>query len=193
VAERFQLSGKPTPFPGSGPHSTPRWRTRGLRSDASLPSARRELFWDLPGRPTSPCPGEQPEPISCWPGAPTFPSFRHRDGHVLAEPSNNSKKHRAGQRFRPLEAKIIGTLPYPGKSTVPGSGSEDAGRSPTWLARIHRPAPSFRRNLHSEPRPPAAWNLRKELLLLDSSAKPLPAEFSVDTPAVSPYARYHVD
>ena len=56
--------GKPTPFRGSGPHSPPRWRTRGLRCDLPLPSTRREPFrghvWPVNctwpwGSPPGPC------------------------------------------------------------------------------------------------------------------------------------------
>jgi len=44
-------------FADSGPHSPPRWRTRGRRCDLSLPFARKERFRDLSGRPTAPGPG----------------------------------------------------------------------------------------------------------------------------------------
>jgi hypothetical protein len=63
VAGRFQIRGKPTPFRGSGPHSPPRWRTRGLRSESPLPFARKEPFrgpvWPAPPQRT-PDPGLQP-------------------------------------------------------------------------------------------------------------------------------------
>jgi len=47
----------------------------------------------------------QPQPFLTGRGAPTPPSFRHTDGRVLAEPSNNTKKRGAGQCFHDREDK----------------------------------------------------------------------------------------
>jgi hypothetical protein len=101
-----KFSGKPTPFPGSGPHSPPRWRTRGRRSDLSLHPSDEDLspgtsaalckkraisgtFWPWL---TAPGPGISAAG-SCRTGLlPAPPSSRHTCRVVLAEPFNNIKK-----------------------------------------------------------------------------------------------------
>ena len=110
----------PTPFRGSGPHSPPRWRTRGRRCDvflhpvdellslgARLPSARRRRLSGtcLAGKPhlarEPTCP-MLPDLV-----AHTYPALRHTEECVLAEPFNNSKKLERGQRIlTPLSRKI---------------------------------------------------------------------------------------
>jgi hypothetical protein len=106
----FPNSGKPTPYPGSGPHSPPRWRTRGRRSDLSLHPSDEDLS---PGTPAAPARKErfrEPAwPIKCfWPWdqrpqlqpdrpVPTLSPSRHTDRSVLAQPSNNNKKSEWGQ------------------------------------------------------------------------------------------------
>jgi hypothetical protein len=88
-------------FAGSGPHSPPRWRTRGRRCDLSLPLQEKSVSGDLSGRPTSPDHGDRVRQM--LPGWPihTLPSSRHTDRGALAQLSNNSKKSGWGQRFLP--------------------------------------------------------------------------------------------
>src|SRR5665213_2692741 len=72
-------------FAASGPHSPPRWRTRGRRCDVSLPPQEESYFGDQSGRLTSPGPGTNP-PIAAGGVAHTRPSLRHTNERVLAEP-----------------------------------------------------------------------------------------------------------
>ena len=91
---------KPAPFRGSGPHSPPRRRTRGRRSDLSLPLARKERFQESlwPGN-CQPRLAFRTNPANCrMAGLPLRLSpFKHTYRGVLAEPFNNTKKGRLGQ------------------------------------------------------------------------------------------------
>jgi hypothetical protein len=84
---------KPTPFRGSGPHSPPRWRTRGLRCDLS-PALRKKRATSgtcLAG-PLHLALGFNPSQLTPGRATHTLPPLRHTDRGVLAEPSNNTKK-----------------------------------------------------------------------------------------------------
>src|ERR1039457_3946820 len=99
---RALAAARPTPFRGSGPHSPPRWRTRGLRSDLPLPSARRERFRGHVWPVDCTWPGESAPATCCLAGLPVRPSpLRHTDRGVLAQPFNHTKKYGRGQRILP--------------------------------------------------------------------------------------------
>ena len=91
--------GKPTPYPSSGPHSPPRWRTRGRRCDLPLPLQEKSNFWSLSGQPIAPDPGNQPRRLLPDRAAPAPLTSKHTNRDVLAEPSNNTKKPRLGQTY----------------------------------------------------------------------------------------------
>jgi hypothetical protein len=97
-------------FAASGPHSPPRRRTRGRRSDLSLhPSdevlspgtpaalARKERFREHVWPVNCPWPWESAPQIQPDRPVPTLPPSRHMDRGVLAQPSNNTKKSGRGQ------------------------------------------------------------------------------------------------
>jgi hypothetical protein len=99
VVGRFPISGgaKPTPFRGSGPHSPPRWRTRGRRSESPLPFARKELFQGSVWPADFAWPWDSTRTVVLDRASHTLPPLRHTNGGVLAEPFNNSKKREWGQ------------------------------------------------------------------------------------------------
>ena len=114
VAVRFPALSpkKPTPFRGSGPHSPPRWRTRGRRCDMSLHPNDEDLSPGARCPPQdesdsgtsqadtiSPDLGDQPSPMPPARVAHSHPPLRHTSGCVLAEPFYNNKKCGLGQRI----------------------------------------------------------------------------------------------
>jgi hypothetical protein len=88
-------------FAGSGPHSPPRWRTRGRRSDLSLPLQEKSDSGDLSGQVIASGLGNQHRQLQPDRPAPTPPPSRHTDKGVLAQPFNNSKKSGWGQMSLP--------------------------------------------------------------------------------------------
>jgi hypothetical protein len=110
VAGRFPASRGQSQlrFASSGPHSPPRWRTRGRRCDLSLPCKKRATSGTCLASQLRLTMGPAP-PIQAWPGCPLrFQPLGHTGRGVLAEPFNNNKKSGWGQRF----------LPHPGKYSV---------------------------------------------------------------------------
>jgi hypothetical protein len=88
-------------FAGSGPHRPPRWRTRGRRSDLSLPVQEKSDSGNMSGQPTAPGLGDQRPRLQPDRAIPTLPPSRHTCRGVLAQPSNNSKKSGWGQTDSP--------------------------------------------------------------------------------------------
>ena len=84
-------------FAASGPHSPPRRRTRGRRSDLSLPLQEKSDSGIMSGQPTAPGLGNQRPQLQPVRPVPTLPPSRHTDRGVLAQPFNNSKKSGRGQ------------------------------------------------------------------------------------------------
>jgi hypothetical protein len=88
-------------FADSGPHSPPRWRTRGHRCDLSLPFARKERFREPVWPANCAWPWDQLRQLQPDRAFPTPPPSRHTNRDVLAEPFNNSKKSGWGQCVLP--------------------------------------------------------------------------------------------
>ena len=101
---------KPTPYRGSGPHSPPRWRTRGRRSDLSLPLQEKSDSGNMSGQLTARGLGDQRPRLQPDRATPTLPPSRHTDRSVLAQPSNNSKKSGWGQCILPHPSKSFGFI-----------------------------------------------------------------------------------
>lgn len=88
-------------FASSGPHSLPRWKTRGHRCDLFPPLQEKSNSWNLSGQPIASDHGNQHHQIHPgWP-FPSSPSLKHTNRDVLAGPFNNNKKPGWGQRFPP--------------------------------------------------------------------------------------------
>lgn len=68
---RALAAARPTPFRGFGPHSPPRWRTRGRRSDCPCPSQEKSDFRGHVWPADSAWPGFQRQPITARPALPT--------------------------------------------------------------------------------------------------------------------------
>jgi hypothetical protein len=88
-------------FAGSGPHSPPRRRTRGLRCDLFLPCKKRAISGTcLAGKPRLTIEISTAKSSLAGPSL-RFQPLGHTASCVLAEPSNNNKKSGWGQRFPP--------------------------------------------------------------------------------------------
>ena len=114
-------------FAASGPHSPPRWRTRGLRCDLPQPSARRRLLLRHVWPVNFTWSRSSTRTLLPYRAALTQPSLRHTDGCVLAEPSYNIKNRRWGQ------------------TDFGGKNGELALKGPFWLSAWLSPVPPPRR------------------------------------------------